>query len=197
MAETEIMLCPDEQMTAVLNTLQSNDELGLGQLNTLLTQYPFDPRLHFLQGSILAGIQRYEEGRMAMARAIEIAPGFELARFQLGFLELTSGQALEAATTWEAFSALPEGAPFRLLSDGLNCLARDEFVECDRLLRLGMAANTDNPLINNDVQLILDEIRDKMSKDDRPEDDGADTASATRTLLQQFELRDGINKTRH
>jgi hypothetical protein len=197
MTDSRVQLCPNEPLNATLKTLQNNDELGLSQLGNLLNQYPFDPRLHFLQGSVLAGLQQYKEGRSAMARAIEIAPGFELARFQLGFLQLTSGLAADATATWEPFSELDEDAPFRILTEGLNCLSRDEFVECDRLLRLGMQLNTEHPLINNDMQLLLDEIRDNLPVDQNETDDGSEPTSATGLLLQQFELKDSINKTRH
>jgi hypothetical protein len=184
MTDSRVQLCPNEPLNATLKTLQNNDELGLSQLGNLLNQYPFDPRLH-------------KEGRSAMARAIEIAPGFELARFQLGFLQLTSGLAADATATWEPFSELDEDAPFRILTEGLNCLSRDEFVECDRLLRLGMQLNTEHPLINNDMQLLLDEIRDNLPVDQNETDDGSEPTSATGLLLQQFELKDSINKTRH
>jgi Flp pilus assembly protein TadD len=197
MSDMEIQLCAEEALTATLNILQSDDETGLIQLTNLLRQYPLDPRLHFLQGSVLAGMQRYEEGRGAMARAVEIAPSFGLARFQLGFLELTSGLADAAKATWEPFGELAENAPFRILSIGLNCLARDEFAECDSLLRKGMQANTEHPLINNDMQLILDEIRDKMPAEQGDDEVGLQPASVTGMLLQQFELKDSLNKTRH
>jgi hypothetical protein len=198
MTDTEISLCPDAEVNGALTIVQSSDEAGLTELARLLLLYPFDPRLHFLQGSVLAGVQRYQEGRAAMAQAIAIAPGFELARFQLGFLELTSGLAIEAATTWSPFAEQPPEAPFRLLAEGLNCLARDAFAECDHLLRKGMAANTEHPLINGDMQLILDEIRDKITSEAAtPAPDTGETASATHQLLQQFELKDSAKWTKH
>jgi hypothetical protein len=190
-------LCPDTAMAEVISVLQADDEGGLALIARLLATYPADARLHFLQGSVLAGLQRYAEGREAMARSLEIAPEYELARFQLGFLELTSGLAAEAATTWAPFADLPNDASFRLLSEGLNRLATDDFAECDRLLRLGMAANNDHPLINGDMQLVLEEIAAKIIPNAQVADNEVEPASATHLLLQQFELKDSANKTRH
>ncbi len=190
-------LAPDEAMAELLATLQRDDDAGLILLDRLLITYSNDARLFFLQGSVLAGLQKYAEGREAMAKAVEIAPQYELARFQLGFLELTSGMPGEAASTWAPFAELPEDTAFRLLSRGLNALASDSFAECDRLLRLGMAANQEHPMINGDMQLILDEIAGKIAQ---PEDGQVaidEPASATHLLLQQFELRDSANKTKH
>lgn len=192
-----VQLCPSEAIAEVVRILPNDDEAGLAQIAQLLGAYPFDPRLHFLKGSVLAGLQRYEEGRVAMVQAVNIAPEFELARFQLGFLELTSGLAAEAASTWAPFAALPDDSPFRLLSSGLNCLAQNNFAECDRLLRLGMAANQEHPLINGDMQLILDEIAGQLAASETVVESESEPASAALLLLQQFELKDSANKTRH
>jgi tetratricopeptide (TPR) repeat protein len=190
-------LCPDYAIEAAILSGQQNDEAGLSAIEILLRTYPSDPRLHFLRGSVLAGVQRYEEGRNAMREAVVIAPDFHLARFQLGFLELTSGLPAAAANTWEPFAELDKDAPFRLLSDGLNCLARNELSDADRLLRLGMAGNSEHPLINSDMQLLLDEVADKIRPGITSDDAAPASASAVHQMLQQFELKDGLNKTRH
>lgn len=197
MSDTVMQLCPDEPLAHAMQILQQSDDEGLNRITILLAQYPNDPRLFFLKGSVLAGQQRYEEGRDAMRMAIEIAPGYELARFQLGFLELTSGLSADAVKTWGPFADLTEDAPFRLLSAGLGSLARDEFAECDRLLRLGIEANNEHPMINGDMQLILDEVADKLPMPDNNVSVPAQPASAVHQLLQQFELKDSANKTKH
>lgn len=190
-------LCADEEITSLLAILQGDDEAGLDQIAGLLLRYPADPRLSFLAGSVLAGLQRYDEARVAMQRAIEISPTYELARFQLGFLELTSGLSAAAQQTWAPFASLPDSSPFRLFSDGLQCLLRDDYAECDRLLRRGMAVNQEHPLINGDMQLILAEIADKINVKEVADQPLADTASAAHQLLQQFQLKDDTSKTKH
>jgi tetratricopeptide (TPR) repeat protein len=197
MGEAVSGMCPDKELTELLASAQVDDLEGLAAADALLLRYPSDPRLHFLKGSVLAGIQRYEEGRIAMQTAIEIAPGFELARYQLGFLEFTSGLAAEAMQTWAPFDALPDTAPFRLFATGLAYLAQDNFAECDRLLRLGIAANAEHPLINGDMQLILDEIAPHLSEQTEATVTEPASASAAHQLLQQFELKSGANKTKH
>jgi tetratricopeptide (TPR) repeat protein len=197
MSEASLDMCPDPGLTAVLQVLQADDLAGLAQLDLLLVHYPSDSRLHFLKGSVLAGIQRYEEGRAAMAKAIEIAPSFELARFQLGFLEFTSGLLTDALQTWGPFEELDDSAPFRLFSTGLASLAKDEFAMCDQLLRLGIEANSEHPLINGDMQLILIEIANELPISSEAPATVPTTASAAHQLLQQFELKDSANKTKH
>jgi tetratricopeptide (TPR) repeat protein len=189
--------CPDDRIQAAVAITHQSDDAGLVEIDRLLGIYSRDPRLHFLKGSILAGVQRYEEGRAAMRQAIDIAPDYHLARFQLGFLEFTSGMPQAAVETWTPFIELDEGAAFRLLSEGLNKLAYDEFAEADSLLRRGVAANFEHPLINADMQLLLDDIADKLTKTATHDEQPSAVGSAAHQMLQQFELRGTMNKTRH
>jgi tetratricopeptide (TPR) repeat protein len=192
-------LCPDADMTSILQIVQADDVRGLAEIEVYVHKFPSDPRLFFLKGSVLAALQRYDEGRLAMSRSIEIAPGFNLARFQLGFLEYTSGLVAEALQTWRPFDALPENSAFRLFANGLTFLAQDDFTTCDQLLRLGIEHNQDHPLINGDMELILTEIAPKLLEAEKAEtmEPAAEVASATHQLLQQFELRDVAGGTKH
>lgn len=194
-------LCPQQRLEDVVNQLRDDDAGGLATLDGLIGKWPLDPRLHFLQGSVLAGLQRYEEGRKAMARALEIAPDFALARFQLGFLDFTSGHAVDAIGVWNPLGQLSADEPLRLFAEGLSQLAVDNFPEARRLLQQGMMHNRDNPLINADMQLILDEIEQLPIADGG--NDSGDThgsppedapASAVQFLLQQSRLK---GDTRH
>lgn len=197
------LLCPGDKLDALVAQLRHDDDGGLAKLGDLLRSWPLDPRLHFLQGSVLAGLQRYDEGRRAMARAVEIAPDYALARFQLGFLDLTSGRALDAVAVWTPLVNLPEDEPLRVLAEGLMNLASDRFSEARRLLARGMELNTAVPLINADMQLILDQIADMpdagaSSGDARTQPPTPDDtpASAVDLLLQQSRFK-GDSGTRH
>lgn len=197
MASPQIQLCPDDRLQVALAAMQRDDEEGLGELSRLIAVYPLDPRLFFLKGSLLAGTQRYEEGRSEMRRAVEIAPDYALARFQLGFLEFTSGLPVEATQTWAPLLHLEEHSSFRLLALGLNHFARDEFTEAERFIHMGMAGNTEHPLINGDMQLLLDEMHAKAAEVEHAPVDGVPQTSAAHQLLQQFELKDDSAGTRH
>ena len=192
------ILCPDETMGSIIRQLQTDDAGGLATIASMQISYPLDPRLHFLRGSVLAGLQRYDEGRSAMARAIEIAPDYALARFQLGFLDLTSGRAVDAIGVWQPLFNLPEDEPLRIFAEGLTHLAGDNFAEARRLLNKGIELNTENPLISTDMQLILDEIKDGLPEQvPQPAPDQSAPSSAAHMLLQQYELKDSVNAKKH
>jgi hypothetical protein len=198
------LLAPQSVLDTLVAQLQHDEGGGLAQLGELLLRWPLDPRLHFLQGSVLAGQQRYDEGRRAMARAVEIAPDYALARFQLGFLDLTSGRALDAIAVWTPLVGLPQHEPLRVLAEGLMNLANDRFSEARRLLALGMELNRAVPLINADMQLILDQIdglpdgRAAAEQAGGPPAAGESEApaSAVHLLLQQSRFKDDSG-TRH
>lgn len=198
MEEANDGLCPQQRLDEVASQLSDDDEAGLAMLARLIHQWPLDSRLHFLQGSTLAGLQRYDEGRKAMARAVEIVPSFALARFQLGFLDFTSGRALDAIGVWNPLGLLPEGEPLRLFAEGLSQLAVDNFAEARHLLRRGMDRNRDNAAINADMQLILDEIERLPARGETVRDAAAEPleddtpASAAQYLLQQARPKSGL-----
>lgn len=175
--------CPDDALTELLAIAADSDDRGLDRIAILLKSYGGDARLHFLRGSLLAGLRRYDEAHGAMKTAVDLAPDFAVARFQLGLLELTSGAAAQAQATWEAFRSLPSDNPYYVFSEGLTHLIRDEFQAAIESLERGIGLNSENPAINADMQLIIAETRKKMSEQTEPEEE---PHSPTQALLRQF-----------
>lgn len=181
-------LCGDEELQQLMAAMQSDDANDLQRTDRLLALYPDDPRLHFLRGSILAGIGRSIEALPALRRAIELAPDFHIARFQLGFFQLTSGEAANALGTWGPLALLPAGHYLRTFVAGLTYLVRDEFEQASVQLRDGIAANGENMPLNRDMQLILDQIEALVSAPSSPIGEN-ESASAASLLLDQFSHR--------
>jgi tetratricopeptide (TPR) repeat protein len=101
-------LCDDTEMQELVVALQSDGGEALERADRLLAEYPEDPRLHFLRGSTLAGIGRPIEALPALKKAVELAADFAIARFQLGFFQLTSNEPAQALSTWGPLALLPE-----------------------------------------------------------------------------------------
>ena len=175
-------LCPEAALVGLTQLADNNTERGLEETDRLLTTFAADPRLHFLKGSLLAALQRYAEAAQPMYKAIELEPAFHIARFQLGLLLLSGGDAARAAQVWQPLGALETDDPLRLFSDGLQHLARDAFSDAERLLREGMVQNVEHPPLNNDIQLFLDQIANRDSATSGSEPDEA--SSETHWLLQ-------------
>lgn len=179
-------LCPDQRVGALVQAMQSDDADCLLLIDALLDEFSGDPRLHFMRGSYLIGAGRMIEGYDGLSRAVELAPDFAIARFQLGFFQLTSGEAENALATWGRLDLLPERHYLRKFVDGLRCLIRDEFAAAVEHLRAGMALNDENPPLNDDMQLIIERCGSLASKPAEASD-----VSETSLILSQFTRRPG------
>lgn len=173
--------CPSDLLAEAVSAARTDTLAGVRQCDALLLDYPDDPRLCFLRGSLLAGLSRFGEARASMARAVDLAPGFALARFQLGLLELSSGDAVAAKATWRKLEDLASDNALRVFAEGLGHLIADRFDETNRLLKQGIALNKENPAINADMQLILDKLNEG---DSNPH--SGEPISAAHLLLQQY-----------
>ena len=174
-------LCPTEDLNGLIALAHADETAALARTEALAAAYPVDPRLAFLRGSLLASQRRYGEARAAMASAVGLAPDYALARFQLGLLELSSGLPDAARVTWEPLSRLPEASPLRLFSKGLAALAEDEFETSVALLRRGIEVNQDVPVLNRDMQMVIDAIASGQ-----PPEPPREAISPAHLLLQQF-----------
>lgn len=180
---TNTNLCPDDKLQAVMAARQ-DDVAPSRALDDLLSAYPGDSRLHFLKGSWLAGRGDYQAARSAMRRALDLAPDYTVARFQLGLLELSSGEPIAAQETWGPLHGLPLDNFIRLFVVGLCHLIRDEFPDAVRKIEEGIAKNRENAPMNGDMQLIVDEIR-RLQSDHALEP----AVSSVDLLLQQAAMK--------
>ncbi len=178
-------LASDAEITELVAALSSGDGEDLVHIDRLLARYPDDPRLHFMRGSVLAGLGRAIEAHEAMARAIDIAPGYALARYQLGFFELTSGEAERALSTWGPLFMLAEDNYLRVFAEGMTHLIRDEFAPAIDKFQIGLALNHENEPMNHDIRLLIAECRKLMERQGDASVEG-DEISATALLLNQL-----------
>lgn len=179
------MLCGDEEMGQLVAAAEAGtgDELALSE--RLIDAYPDDPRLHFLRGSLLVGTRPIEAHR-SLTRAVELAPDFHLARFQLGFFELTSAEPARALATWAPLGTLPDDHYLAHFVTGLTHLIHDRFPETIRALEAGIAANAENPPLNRDMGLIIEQCAGLKAAGEPVAEPAASEASATSFLLGQL-----------
>lgn len=173
-------LCPDDRLVQLTERLGEQAGGGVALIEDVLRDFPRDPRLHFLKGSILASLQSYGEAKEAIAIALKEAPDYDIARFQLGMLHFTSGDADLAQQVWRPLESKPAKNPLRLFVRGLAHMARDEFEPAIEALRRGIALNTENPVLNNDMQMLIDGINALQSGPP-----ASDATSAADLLLRQ------------
>ncbi|MFA5599805.1 MAG: hypothetical protein WDA06_04330 [Phenylobacterium sp.] len=183
--EDQIETCPRDLLEQAMRQAGDDDAAGLAALESLLDRYPRDPGLHFLRGSILASLRRCEDAQAAMERAVEMAPGFALARFQLGFVQFTSGDAEAAQTAWAPLLTAPEDDPLRLFVEGLEALARDDFDTAVARLTEGVSRNLQNEPLNQNMRLLLQKLAETRAGGDTE----GEPVSSAHLLLQQSATR--------
>lgn len=179
-------LCGDAELAELVTRTERDDTDDLQSVDNILARFPHDPRLHFMRGSVLAGKQRLIEAHAALSKAVELAPDFALARYQLGFFELTSGEADQALSTWGPLLKLPLDHYLRNFVEGLTHLVRDEFGDAIEKMRTGLALNQENPPMNGDIELLIAECM-RLQEQDTAVKNGQEAQSATSFILGQFD----------
>lgn len=183
--ESHIETCPSDLLEQAIREAGGDDAAGLAAVESLLERYPRDPGLHFLRGSVLAALRRYEDAETAMARAVEIMPEFDLARFQLGFVKFTSGHADAARAVWAPLLAGPADHPLRLFVEGLEALARDDVETTVTRLTEGISRNRLSEPLNQNMRFLLEKLAETGSRGD-PQ---GEPVSSAHLLLQQSATR--------
>lgn len=116
-------------------------------------------KICFLLGSEFAQLRLLDDAIIHMRRAIEIEPGFSIARFQLGMLFFTSGAVQEAVTVWEPLNFLPESDSLRHFHEAMLQLMADQPSGALSSIDRGVHLNTINQPLNGDMLMLAGEIR--------------------------------------
>jgi tetratricopeptide (TPR) repeat protein len=110
---------------------------------------------HYMLGAEYAQIALYERAANAMEAALALDPALTIARFQLGLLWLTIGDNARADLVLGPLAELPESDPLNRYAAGLQHLVHARPQECQRCLAEGLALNTGNAALNEDMQRML------------------------------------------
>jgi len=111
-----------------------------------------------LLGAHYASLQLNDRAINALEAAVAADPQMAIARFQLGLLHLTTGNAARAIEVLQPLEGLDENNALRHFSQGLRHMVKDELAAASEHLQRGIALNKENPALNNDMQRIIDEI---------------------------------------
>ena len=130
---------------------------------------------HFLIGSEQASAGNVQAAELSFACAVLLAPGFTLARYQLGLLQFSSQRAPLALLTWQPLFQLPEDDALHHFVRGFAALAQDAFDEALRHFRGGLDCQPANPALCADILQVIDGIeRLGRSQPSSPDDAVAD-----------------------
>lgn len=113
----------------------------------------------FLLGAEFAALGDMAQAEAAFANATRLAPGFPLARYQLGLLQFSSGRAAMALLTWQPLLGLPATDPLPHFVNGFAALAHDRFDQALHHYQQGLALNTTNEALSGDIEKVIAGIK--------------------------------------
>lgn len=113
---------------------------------------------HFLIASEQASAGNFQAAELSFACAVLLAPGFPLARYQLGLLQFSSQRAPLALLTWQPLFQLPEDDALHCFVRGFAALAQDAFDEALLHFRRGLDCRPANPALCADILQVIDAI---------------------------------------
>ena len=132
---------------------------------------PSSPLPPFLRGSELASFGRVDDAEAAFANAVLLAPGFHIARYQLGLLQFSSGRAAVGLVTWHALFALTDADPLLHFVRGFAALTQDRSESARAHFNEGLSRDGGNASVAADIRKVLDRMDAGAA--------GASSASAT------------------
>jgi Flp pilus assembly protein TadD len=113
---------------------------------------------HFLIAAELAQMGRMDEAEAAYANAVLLAPALDMARYQLGLVQFTSGRPALALVTWGPLFQLPPTSALQRAVHAFAALAQDDFDRAVACFREAMVLNLDNAPFNRDMQMMIERI---------------------------------------
>jgi tetratricopeptide (TPR) repeat protein len=160
MDTTSSDLSPAQLLALAVDAARRGDDASsLSYLKAAAAREDASAEVYFLLGSQLAQVGATDEALQHMARAIELAPSYAIARFQLGLLLLTMGRSHDASAVWTPLAHLPADDPLRSFRQGLEHLIKDEYADAVAWLERGMALNTQVPALNEDMSLVIQRVQ--------------------------------------
>jgi len=139
---------------------------------------------HFLLGAEYAQLRMYDRALPEMESAVALDPSMSIARFQLGLLLLSSGDAVRASETLQPLCELGDGNALSHFGQGLIHLIRDEFEQTIQCMTRGMELNSENAALNADMQKIIDRVKAVTSSSENPSD--KEEADSQHILLSAY-----------
>ncbi len=140
--------------------LQGDTPAAIGLFTQAAQVAPHSGLPAFLVASELAASGRLAEAEAAFAESVLIAPGFHLARYQLGLLQFSAGRPAAALVTWAPLHDLPDEAPIGHHVRGFAALARADYAAAQAHWEQGLSlAPADDP-VASDIRLVLSAVRE-------------------------------------
>lgn len=158
MAQTETFDSDELLHLAIHATNKDETEKAISYLKRSIDIDANNAKVLYMLASLHAQIGMYERAIKGMREAINIDPELDTAHFQLGLLELTSGNVDNAKEVWSTLDKLDETHYLRVFRDALLLLIEDKLDDSVVMLQKGIMLNKENAPLNTDMNNFILEI---------------------------------------
>lgn len=148
----------DELLRLVLDAMNNGrDAEAMVMLKTLLEREPDHAMARYLLAAQHAQLGMMDRAEAGFREVVERAPDFPIARFQLGQLLLTRGEADEAVRVLSPLVARDDAVG--AFSRGLSAAGRDDIAGAMGELSAGLQLPQDNPALTGDMRQLLERLQ--------------------------------------
>ncbi len=155
-------LTQQELLSLALDALKREDAgRALAYLKEAAARDDASAQVLFMLGSEYAQIGMIPEAKAALDKSLHAVPELPIARFQLGLLQLTTGDVTAARSVWMPLLDLPASSPLaylRCFAQGLLDVSVEAWDSARSALLEGLALNLDNAALNKDMQGVLERM---------------------------------------
>ncbi|WP_194269558.1 tetratricopeptide repeat protein [Stenotrophomonas sp. MYb238] len=152
-------------------------------LKVLAGRSPGNPLAHYLLAAQHAQTGLLERAEQGFRRAVELAPEFTMARFQLGQLMLVKGDGMAAAHEFRLVRS--DDPAIACYAEGLCALAEERQAEALASLGQGLALPQKIPALAQDMQQLADGIGVTALPEER-QSDGVASLTVAPMLLSNY-----------
>lgn len=150
------MLDSGERFHLAIQEMQHGSaEKAIEHLKSCLLDEPENAKALYLLGALHAQIGMYDRSIEEMSQAVLLDNSLHIAKFQLGLLHFTAGNNKEAEIAWQGLDELGQENYLFLFKRGLLASTQNDFRACIEDLGRGIALNTDNEALNNDMRQMI------------------------------------------
>ncbi|MBN8432143.1 tetratricopeptide repeat protein [Microbulbifer salipaludis] len=143
---------------AIHASLNGRIDDAIAKLKELLEVDPSNPNAHFLLAADYAEIKLFDKSVSHYREVLKLRPEMSVARIQFALLLTALDNLDEAAQVLEYFAGLEDESYERFVHDGLIALHQERMAEAKSALLRAIESNSDNAVLNSDLQKIVDAI---------------------------------------
>lgn len=138
--------------------MNHDEDSEVAKLRRAVVHEPGNANLRYLLGVEMAQAKDYEGAVLELSAAVALDSALDMARFQLGLLQLTLGQVEQMRLVLAPLENASDDAPLKHFKRGLEALVTDDFATCLTCLRHGIELNRQNEALNHDMSLIVSKV---------------------------------------